>query len=71
MKRNNVRPMFATRLRFVIEAAGKMEVWNPGMRPMTDGPRMIPPIISDMTLGWRILERGQFSARQKMMIIEA
>jgi len=32
---------------------------------------MIPPMISEMTRGWRIFERGQFSARQKMMIIPA
>jgi hypothetical protein len=31
----------------------------------------MPPIISDITRGWRILERGQLSARQKMMMIPA
>jgi hypothetical protein len=55
----------------VIDAAGKMEVWKPGIRPITDGPRMMPPMISEMTRGWRILESGQLRARQNMMMMDA
>ncbi|KAI2474379.1 Na-H-Exchanger multi-domain protein [Pyrenophora tritici-repentis] len=58
MKRNRVRPRLATRFRLVIDAWGKIESLKPGIRPMTEGPRMMPPMISEMTRGWRILERG-------------
>lgn len=49
-----------------IEAAGKMASLNPGMWPITDGPRMIPPMTSAMTRGWRILDRGQCRIWQTM-----
>jgi hypothetical protein len=71
MNKNKVRPRFATKLRLVIDSAGKMDCLKPGIRPMTDGPRMMPPMISDITRGWRILERGQLSARQKIMMMPA
>lgn len=48
-----------------------MAALKPGMRIMTDGPSMIPPITSAITRGCRILERGQCSNRQKMIIIPA
>lgn len=69
--KNRIRPRFATRFRLGIEASGKMASVKPGMRPMTEGPRMTPPITSAMTRGWRILDSGQCSARHKMMIMLA
>jgi len=56
--RKRIRPRFATRLRIGMEAAGKMAAWKPGMRIMTEGPRMMPPMTSAMTRGCRISERG-------------
>jgi len=41
------------------------------MRIITDGPSMIPPMTSAMTLGCRILDKGQCSIRQKIIIIIA
>jgi len=54
-----------------MEAAGKMALVKPGMRPKTEGPRRMPPMTSAMTRGWRILERGKWRRRQKMMMIPA
>ena len=50
--------MLATRVSVGMEAAGKMALVKPGMRPMIEGPRMMPPMTSAMTRGWRSLERG-------------
>ena len=58
MKRNRVSPIFAARLRFDMDSAGKIDSWKPGMRPMTEGPRTMPPMISEMTRGWRMAESG-------------
>ena len=69
--RKRIKPTFATRLRFGIAAVGKIASSKPSMRIRTDGPRMIPPMTSAITLGCRILERGQCSIRQKIMIIIA
>jgi len=71
MNRNKVRPRLATRFRLVIDADGKMESLNPGIRPMTEGPRMMPPRISDITRGWRIFERGKLIKWQTMMMMPA
>ena len=57
-KRKSTRPRLATRERVGIEALGKMASLKPGTRPRTDGPSRIPPMISAMTRGCLILERG-------------
>ncbi len=64
-------PTLAARLKVGIEAVGKMASVKPGMRPMTDGPRSMPPITSAMTRGCRIFERGRWRSLQKMMMIPA
>ncbi len=54
-----------------MEAAGKMVSVKPGIRPMTEGPSKMPPMTSAITRGWRSLERGKCSRRQKIMIMPA
>jgi hypothetical protein len=54
-----MRPRLATSERFGIDASGKMASLNPGTRPITEGPRTMPPTTSAMTLGWRSFDRGQ------------
>jgi hypothetical protein len=69
--KNSIRPKFATRVNIGIEAVGKMAFWKPGIRIITDGPRIIPPMTSAITLGWRSLERGKWSRRQKIIMMPA
>ncbi len=69
--RNNMRPRLAAVFRTGIEAVGNMAAVNPGIRPKTEGPRRMPPMISAMTRGCLILERGKWRTRQKMMMIPA
>ncbi len=69
--RNNIRPRLAAVFRTGIEAVGNMAAVKPGIRPKTEGPSRIPPIISAMTRGCLILERGKCRTRQKMMMIPA
>ena len=57
--KKRTRPKFATRLRFGMAAAGNIVFVKPGIRPMTDGPRSIPPMTSAMTRGCLILASGQ------------
>ena len=64
-------PTLAAMLKVGIEAVGKMASVKPGMRPMTDGPRSMPPMTSAITLGCRIFERGKWRSLQKMMMIPA
>lgn len=70
-KRKSTRPILAARESVGMEAVGKMASVKPGIRPNTEGPRRIPPMISAMTRGWRILERGKWRRRVKMMIMPA
>ena len=70
-KRNRIRPRLAAVFRTGMEAVGKMAAVKPGIRPNTEGPRRIPPMISAMTRGCLILERGKWRTRQKMMMIPA
>ena len=58
-KRKRTRPMLAVRVRFGMESLGKMVVVNFGIWPMTEGPRMTPPMTSAITRGWRIRERNR------------
>jgi len=57
-KRKSTKPRLATRVRFGMEATGKIASVKPGIRPMTEGPSRIPPMTSAMTRGCRIRERG-------------
>ena len=70
-KRNSISPMLAASERVGIEAAGKMASVKPGARPRTEGPSRMPPMTSAMTRGWRILERGKWRRRQKMIMMPA
>ena len=69
--RNKIRPRLAAVFRTGMEAVGNMAAVKPGMRPKTEGPRRIPPIISAITRGCFILERGKWRTRQKMMMMPA
>ena len=51
-----------------MDSCGKMVARKFGIRPITEGPSMIPPTTSATTRGWRILERGQCSKWHMMMI---
>ena len=48
-----------------------MALVNPGIRPMIEGPKRMPPMTSAMTLGWRSFDRGQWSSRQKIRMMPA
>ena len=54
-----------------MDAVGKMAAVKPGILPHTEGPSRIPPMISAMTLGCFILDRGKWRMRQKTMMIPA
>lgn len=69
--KKSTRPTLAASESVGMEALGNMASEKPGMRPKTDGPRRIPPTISAMTRGWRILERGKCRRRVKMMMMPA
>ncbi len=68
--RNRYRtsPRLATRVRFGNDSVGKMAARNPGTFPMTEGPKMMPPMTSAITRGWRIFLRGQWRMWHTMMI---
>lgn len=69
--KNSTNPRLAMRLRFGMEAVGNMASVKPGMRPITVGPSMIPPITSAITRGCFIFDSGQWRSRQNMMMIPA
>ena len=69
--RKSIKPTLAAMERVGMEAVGKMCSVKPGIRPKTEGPRRMPPMTSAMTRGWRILERGKWRIRQKMMMMAA
>lgn len=69
--RKSTNPRLATKFRLGIEAVGNMASVKPGIRPITEGPSMTPAMTSAITRGWRILESGQCSRRQNMMIMPA
>ena len=48
-KRNRTKPTVAVRLRYGSETSGKRLLLKFGMRPMTVGPRITPPMTSAMT----------------------
>lgn len=57
-KRKRTSPKLAAMESTGREALGNIASEKPGIRPRTDGPRRMPPRISAMTRGCRILERG-------------
>lgn len=57
-KRKRTKPMFATRVRFGIDTGGKIAAMKPGIRPMMEGPRTIPPMTSLMTWEPKEFEKG-------------
>ena len=56
--KKSINSTLTTRDKVGIDAWGKMPLVKPNMRPNTEGPRRISPMISAMRRGWRILERG-------------
>ena len=56
--KNNTSPRFATSDRFGIDSVGNIASVKPGIRPMTDGPRRIPPMTSAMTRGCHKRDSG-------------
>ena len=56
--RNRTKPRLATVERMGIVSVGKMCLVKPGTLPMTEGPRIIPPMTSAITRGWRIRDNG-------------
>jgi len=54
--RKSTSPTSAARESVGIGFLGKIALVKPGIRPNTEGPRSIPPMISAMTRGWQISE---------------
>lgn len=69
--KKSTKPMLATSAKLGMASVGKIAFVKPGMRPMIEGPRTIPPMTSAMTLGWRSLERGHWRRRQRMRMMLA
>lgn len=70
-KMYNTRPIFATNSRYIIDDSGKMVLRNALQRPIPEGPKRIPPKISNMTWGWFKQRSESDKARIIDMIIAA
>jgi len=70
-KRNKTSPKFDTKLRNGSDLGGKTVSKNIGTWPRPVGPRMMPEIISLMTLGCLIGDRINFTSRDMQIIIRS